>query len=149
MSAMMCLHVDMKASPDMSRAIGATASDFGVTTAVLRHWEAEGLLEPVRTSSGDRRYRQGDRYRIAAIIRAKAAGLSLDEIRDLLDVGDPVARRRLLLRHRDSLVTRIAATQSSLAMIETVLECKHGDVVTCPRFTELLDGDVSAALGSA
>jgi MerR family transcriptional regulator, copper efflux regulator len=47
------------------------AERFGLATHVLRHWESEGLLPPVR--DGDRRrYTDADQNRVAAILLAKA-----------------------------------------------------------------------------
>ena len=61
--------------------IGELAERFGLETHVLRHWEAEGLLDPERDSGGRRRYRESDAYRVAPIVASKAAGMRLDQIR--------------------------------------------------------------------
>ena len=54
---------------------------------MLRHWEDVGLLAPARDTAGRRRYRDDDLVRVAVILRSKAAGMSLDQIRVLLDAG--------------------------------------------------------------
>ena len=40
--------------------IGETAELMGVTQRMLRHWEAVGLLSPMRGPAGYRQYRQED-----------------------------------------------------------------------------------------
>lgn len=57
--------------------VGDLAVRFGLETHVLRHWEAMGLLSPARDGAGRRRYGSDDAFRVATIIRSKAAGMSL------------------------------------------------------------------------
>ena len=74
--------------------IGEAARLFAVGTHVLRHWEAIGLVKPVR-QAGQRRYSRDDLGRIAAIVRAKEAGLGLDAIRVMVTGGRSDAPLRL------------------------------------------------------
>lgn len=64
--------------------IGAIAQRFGLATHVLRHWESMGILTPARDAAGRRRYGSTDLTRVAVILRAKEAGLSLDTIRQMV-----------------------------------------------------------------
>jgi MerR family copper efflux transcriptional regulator len=92
------------------------------------------LLSPERGRDGHRRYRRADLVRIAVILRAKEAGLSLDDIHDMITSGAPGARQRLLQRQRDALARRIERRQAALAMFDCALECDHEDIATCPHF---------------
>ncbi|MEU3478416.1 MerR family transcriptional regulator [Streptomyces sp. NPDC033753] len=114
--------------------IGALAERFGLATHVLRHWEAMGLLAPARDPAGRRRYRADDLTRVAVILRAKEAGLSLDSIRSLVGTADAVQRRALLSAEAEALRSRIAAAQASLALIECALGCGREDFTPCPHF---------------
>ncbi|WP_344004419.1 MerR family transcriptional regulator [Streptomyces thermocarboxydovorans] len=105
--------------------IGALAERFGLATHVLRHWEAMGLLTPVRDAAGRRRYGSADLTRVAVILRAKEAGLSLRSIRSLTAAGDPARRRDILSAEAEALRSRIAAAQASLDLIECALGCDH------------------------
>jgi MerR family copper efflux transcriptional regulator len=105
-----------------------------LATHVLRHWEAVGLLAPERIVAGHRRYGPSRRYRIAATLRAKQAGLGLDAVREIVGGADAASRRQVLNRHRETLVRQIQAAQSSLALIDHALDCEHGDLAECPRF---------------
>jgi MerR family redox-sensitive transcriptional activator SoxR len=74
--------------------IGEVARQAGVRVSLLRYYEDIGLLpEPARIS-GQRRYDESVLRRLAVIGVAQRAGLSLDEIRELLDHGnDPLSGR--------------------------------------------------------
>lgn len=78
-----------KRSSDDRLTIGETARRVGATPKALRHYEALGLLPPAsRTPNGYRYYRAEDVNRIAFIRRAKALGLTLEEIRGLVTVAE-------------------------------------------------------------
>ncbi|MFF7457103.1 MerR family transcriptional regulator [Kitasatospora sp. NPDC008115] len=118
--------------------IGALAERFGLATQVLRHRESVGLLAPARDAAGRRRYGAADRTRVAVILRAKEAGLSLDAIRALTAATADAARCRDLLRaEAEALRTRIAAAQASLDILECALTCDHEDVTGCARFRQV------------
>lgn len=66
-----------------SRTIGELAGEFGVSLRTLRFYEDKGMLRPRR--EGTRRlYAPADRERLGAILRAKALGFTLREIRTML-----------------------------------------------------------------
>jgi DNA-binding transcriptional MerR regulator len=61
---------------------------FGITLRALRFYEDKGLLSP-RRINGARVYTRRDRARLALILRAKAIGSPLSEIKRYLDLyGD-------------------------------------------------------------
>lgn len=69
--------------------IGELADAAGTTTKTLRFYEDQGLLPPAeRTSSGYRDYRPEAVTRIDFIHRGQAAGLTLAQIRQILDIRD-------------------------------------------------------------
>ncbi len=69
--------------------IGQTARRVGTTPKALRHYESLGLIPPAsRTPNGYRCYHPEDINRIMFIRRAKALGLSLEEIRALVTVAE-------------------------------------------------------------
>lgn len=113
--------------------VGELADRFDLPTHVLRHWESVGLLAPERDSAGRRRYRESDAYRVAAIVSSKAAGMSLDQIRSLLD-SEADGRRRILTDHLEDLAARMAEMERSRHLTEHALECRAHDVANCPNF---------------
>jgi MerR family transcriptional regulator, redox-sensitive transcriptional activator SoxR len=74
--------------------IGEVARRVGVRVSLIRYYEEIGLLpEPLRVS-GQRRYDETVLRRLAVIDVAQRAGLSLDEIRELVEHGnDPMSER--------------------------------------------------------
>src|SRR5687767_619874 len=68
--------------------IGEVAQRAGVRTSLIRYYEEVGLLpEPLRVS-GQRRYDETVLRRLAVIDVAQRAGMSLDEIRLLIEHGN-------------------------------------------------------------
>lgn len=59
--------------------------EFGITLRALRFYEDKGLLSP-RRINGARVYTRRDRARLALILRAKAIGSPLSEIKNYLDL---------------------------------------------------------------
>ncbi|NUU26468.1 MAG: MerR family transcriptional regulator [Streptomycetaceae bacterium] len=126
-------------------AIGEVADRFGLPTHVLRHWESVGLLSPARVAGDRRRYTRDDLFRVASIVRAKEAGLSLPDIRAFLAAtDDPVARKDLLRRNQRELRARMAALQAALDLLEAGIRCPHEDITTCPTYRANLTETVDA-----
>lgn len=69
--------------------IGELADRTSAPTKTIRFWESEGLLpEPDRTESGYRDYDDTAIDRIGFIRQSQTAGLTLAQIRTILDVAD-------------------------------------------------------------
>jgi MerR family transcriptional regulator, copper efflux regulator len=65
--------------------ISQLAERVDVPATTLRYYEAQGLLPARRTANGYRTYDDGDVERVRFITTAKALGLPLTRIRDLVD----------------------------------------------------------------
>jgi DNA-binding transcriptional MerR regulator len=65
--------------------IGELCAEFGITLRTIRFYEDKGLLAPRRVN-GTRVYTRRDRARLALILRSKAIGASLAEIKHYLDL---------------------------------------------------------------
>ena len=77
-----------KERADAVYSIGELAAEFDVTPRAIRFYEAEGLLAPRR--EGQRRiYTPRERTRLKLTLRGKRLGLTLSEIRDLIDMYEP------------------------------------------------------------
>jgi DNA-binding transcriptional MerR regulator len=66
--------------------IGQLAREFGLTLRTLRFYEDRGLISPAREGS-TRLYSHRDRARLAMIVKAKALGFTLSEIKETLAEG--------------------------------------------------------------
>lgn len=79
--------------PDAPRSAARTftitelAQEFDVTPRAIRFYEDMGLLEPARAGR-NRVYTQRDRTRLKLTLRGKRLGLSLSEIKQLVDMYD-------------------------------------------------------------
>jgi len=67
--------------------IGEMCDEFAVTARALRFYEDESLIHPERKGT-QRLYSDRDRARLAWILRGKRVGLSLADIKELLDLYD-------------------------------------------------------------
>lgn len=75
--------------PVMELRIGEVSRRAGVTEQTVRYYERLGLLRPERrSSSGYRLYGDAELGRLRFIRRARAIGISLEEIRTLLPVAE-------------------------------------------------------------
>ena len=69
--------------------IGEAAGRAGVPAKTIRFWEDQRLLPaPARTPAGYRDYAPAVLERLAFIRHAQAAGLTLEHIRQVLDIRD-------------------------------------------------------------
>lgn len=67
--------------------IGELAKRCQVTTDTLRFYEKNHLLKPAgRSESGYRLYNDDNQHQVSFILRAKGLGLSLEEIKELLEI---------------------------------------------------------------
>ena len=69
------------------------AREFEVTPRAIRFYEDRGLLAPRRTGAGGRQreYAARDRTRLKLTLRGKRLGLTLQEIKQLVDMYDSPA----------------------------------------------------------
>ena len=105
--------------------IGDLAREFDVTPRAIRFYEDQGLLSPRR--DGQRRiYTLRDRTRLKLTLRGKRLGLSLSEIRELIDMYEPGRDERPQLKrflavleaHRASLQQQRADIEAQLSELE-------------------------------
>lgn len=103
----------MSEGGDTRYRIGQLAQRVGVSTKAIRFYEQRGILpEPARTDSGYRWYSERDVDRLQFVLRAKAVGLSLPEIADIVEIRDSgrvpcVHVRQLLDRKFEEVSERI------------------------------------------
>jgi DNA-binding transcriptional MerR regulator len=105
--------------------ISDLAREFDVTPRAIRFYEDQGLLAPRR--DGQRRiYTPRDRTRLKLTLRGKRLGLTLSEIRELIDMYEPGRDERpqlerflaVLEAHKASLVQQQADIEAQLAELQ-------------------------------
>lgn len=106
--------------------IGDLAREFDVTPRAIRFYEDQGLLAPKR--AGQRRvYSLRDRTRLKLTLRGKRLGLTLSEIRELIDMYEPGRDERpqlerflaVLEAHKASLLQQRADMEAQLSELQT------------------------------
>ena len=105
--------------------ISDLAREFDVTPRAIRFYEDQGLLAPKR--AGQRRiYTARDRTRLKLTLRGKRLGLTLSEIRELIDMYEPGRDARpqlqrflaVLEEHKASLLQQRADIEAQLSEIQ-------------------------------
>jgi DNA-binding transcriptional MerR regulator len=76
---------NLRRPPYRTYSITQLCREFGVTARALRFYEEQGLVFPSRRDM-QRVYSYKDRARLALIVRGRRVGLSLAQIRDILDL---------------------------------------------------------------
>ena len=74
--------------------ISVAAEIAGVHPQTLRIYERRGLLQPARTQGGNRRYSNADIRRLQRIAELANAGVSLEGVRQVLELEAEVAQLR-------------------------------------------------------
>jgi len=126
--------------------IGALADETGVSRRLLRYYEEQGLLRPVRGANGYREYAESDVAAVRHIRFLLAAGLPTAVIARLLhcihDVGDQLVPDGCpemisnLRRERHRVAEAVAQLQSSQRVLDTLLAAARGEPGDAPRVVE-------------
>ena len=116
--------------------ISELAKEFALTTRAIRFYEDEGLIAPTR-SGRNRVYGSRERTRLKLILRGKRLGLSLVEIREILDLYDTNVdevpqlrkfleilenRRALLMQQREDIDVVLTEVEGLLRQSRRILE---------------------------
>lgn len=105
--------------------ISDLAREFDVTPRAIRFYEDQGLLAPRR--EGQRRiYTPRDRTRLKLTLRGKRLGLTLSEIRELIDMYEPGRDERpqlerflaVLEAHKASLIQQREDIEAQLSELQ-------------------------------
>ena len=105
--------------------ISELAREFDVTPRAIRFYEDQGLLSPRR--DGQRRiYTPRDRTRLKLTLRGKRLGLTLSEIKELIDMYEPGRDQRPQLKrflavleaHKAALLQQRADLEAELSELQ-------------------------------
>lgn len=114
-----------------------TARRLGVSVKALRVYEAQGLVEPVRTESGWRAYGPEQVARLHQVLALKRLGLPLKTIGELL-AGRFKALDAVLEVQERALRSRKAEAERGLALLASARRRLHrGETLSMDDLTEL------------
>jgi DNA-binding transcriptional MerR regulator len=108
---------------DRTYTISQLAREFEVTPRALRFYEDKGLLTP-RRDGMNRVYSHRDRGRLQMILRGKRVGLSLIEIKEILDLYkvDQRAQAQTMLKRFKG---RVVALEAQREDVDAAIEMLH------------------------
>ena len=111
--------------------IGEVARRVGIPIDTVRYYERNGLLPPpARRASGYRDYHDSDIARLNFVLRAKALGFTLIEIRELLDLSD--ASEGDMGNIRELAAGKLRDIEQRIAQLARVRDALKGLVEACP-----------------
>ena len=122
-----------------SLTIGKLAAAGGVGVETIRYYQRRRLLQTPTRDREIRRYGSEDLRRLRFIRQAQAAGFTLEEIKELLDLdaSEDRARARELARARvkvlDEKITELQRARDALKRLAR--ECRAGGAGPCPILT--------------
>lgn len=118
---------------DVTFSITQLAEEFGVTTRAIRFYEDKDLLHPTRNGQ-TRVYRPRDRARLFLIVRGKAVGFSLGEIKELIDLHDTYGDEREYVIAAEKFKAQINALEAQKLEIDEQIKLLEDGVA---RFSKL------------
>jgi DNA-binding transcriptional MerR regulator len=119
--------------------IGEVARRTGLRASALRYYESKGLIRATSRVGARRQFADNVLERLALISLGRSAGLSLDEIGQMLGADGSVVVDRTVLRARaeefDRQIHRLATMRNGLLH---AAECRAADHLACPKFQRLM-----------
>ncbi|MCL6730981.1 MerR family transcriptional regulator [Sphingomonas hankyongi] len=113
-----------------SDTIGGLARAAGVGVETVRYYQRRGLLpEPARPPGEVRRYGEEDLKRLRFIRSAQAAGFTLNEIDELLDLDASDDR----MRARELAQARVVAIDEKIAELRMARDALSGLAADCAK----------------
>ncbi len=119
--------------------VGDLAGLTGLTVRALRFYDQIGLFSPSdQTESGHRLYSESDLSRLHQILSLKGMGLTLEEIKSVLD-GGRISPMEIVDLQIDRVKERIRLQQKLLEQLRHVSKLMQGqEPLTVEDFTSLL-----------
>lgn len=131
--------------------IGDMAARTGLSVSAIRFYEARGLITPIRSQGGQRRFRRADIRRLSFIRIAQQLGLSIDsigaELARLPSGRTPTAEDwgRISRSIRDTLNARIDALTQVRNRLDGCIGCGCLSLKKCALYNA---GDRAAKTGA-
>jgi DNA-binding transcriptional MerR regulator len=106
----------MEIAEDRQLKIGELARQTGLSIKAIRYYEQRGLLEqPPRTEAGYRLYGPEEVARLQFVQRAKLLGLTLEEIRELVELAARCNEGEIVPHLEEVLRAKLEETERKIA----------------------------------
>ena len=107
---------------DIAMTVGEVSTLLGVSVRALHHWDESGLVHPSqRSAAGYRLYSEADIMRIQQVLVYRQTGMSLADIKMVLDEPETDAMTHLR-RQRELVQGQVSHLQQMLNSIDMVME---------------------------
>lgn len=99
-----------------------------LTVKALRLYDDQGIFKPghVDPSSGYRYYSSAQLAEANMVRMLRSLELPLEQVREFLQEGDPVAKKKLLEQHRERMEERARSYSSIVASVESLIDGREG-----------------------
>jgi MerR family mercuric resistance operon transcriptional regulator len=128
----------------MKTTIGNLSKETGCKIETIRYYEKIGMLpKPPRTGGGHRIYTQDHFSRLGFILRARALGFKLDDVRNLLALAEGKKKscdkvKAFALAHLEEIRFRIADLRAMESVLDELVDKCSGKVTPdCPIIESL------------
>ena len=110
---------------DIAMTVGEVSTLLGVSVRALHHWDESGLVHPSqRSAAGYRLYSEADIMRIQQVLVYRQTGMSLADIKTVLDEPGTDALTHLR-RQRELVQGQISHLQHKLSSIDMVIDIQQ------------------------
>jgi DNA-binding transcriptional MerR regulator len=118
--------------------IGTLARLFGLRSSTVRYYERLGILNPVGRIAGQRQYDRSAEDRLAFILSSRESGLTLREIKALIQAGSLGASpQRLWLeavpKRMTAISRQIEQLEAARVALQAKLRCRCRSLRACER----------------
>ena len=129
---------DSASATGESFTISDLAREYDVTPRTIRFYEGEGLIHPGRRGS-QRLFSRADRARLAWILRGRAVGFSLADIRELLDMYAPGKSRTPQLK------ATLEKSRERIAALEAQRDALDATIRELSEFCRTIESQIGPA----
>ena len=119
--------------------IGKVAKLTKIPTSTLRYYEEKGLIKSIGRNGLRRVYADNVIERLSLISLGRSAGLSLEEIKQMLLPNGIKVDRSLLLEKAAEFDRKIAEMTAIRNGLEHAAACPETHHMECPKFLRLLN----------
>lgn len=120
---------------------GELANMVGVSLRTLQYYDEQGLLKPLSTEGGRRRYTRENVLRLEQILFLKSFGFSLEEIKDkILELKTPDDFKTVFTQQRKVLTEQIESLNRTVRMLDTTIaESASGEELNMDRLIMIME----------
>lgn len=124
--------------------IGAVSKKLGITIRAIRYYEEIGFLNPFKSETGYRYFNDSEIFKLQKILLFKSLGLSLSEIKNIVDLKDSQLFNNILDERKVAIEKEVAQLLSKIESIDLVKKIfAVKNIVEIEKLQEELNRNIS------